>query len=193
MTAELNFLDLFLKASIVVQLVIVILISFSIISWAIIIQRSRILTSALKEANTFEDRFWSGEDLNKLYDGLSNRREVLTGSEQIFFVGFKEFSRLKQVNADAPEAIIKGTTRAMNLAMNREVEALESRVPFLATVASVSPYIGFIWYRLGYHARIYGIKWCETSNITNGCSRYRRSLDRNSNRFVCGDSSCNGV
>ena len=128
MTAELNFLDLFLKASIVVQLVIVILISFSIISWAIIIQRSRILTSALKEANTFEDRFWSGE--------------VLTGSEQIFFVGFKEFSRLKQVNADAPEAIIKGTTRAMNLAMNREVEALESRVPFLATVASVSPYIG---------------------------------------------------
>jgi len=135
MTAELNFLDLFLKASIVVQLVIVILISFSIISWAIIIQRSRILTSALKEANTFEDRFWSGEDLNKLY-------EVLTGSEQIFFVGFKEFSRLKQVNADAPEAIIKGTTRAMNLAMNREVESLESRVPFLATVASVSPYIG---------------------------------------------------
>ena len=142
MTAELNFLDLFLKASIVVQLVIVILISFSIISWAIIIQRSRILTSALKVANTFEDRFWSGEDLNKLYDGLSNRREVLTGSEQIFFVGFKEFSRLKQVNANAPEAIIKGTTRAMNLAMNREVEALESRVPFLATVASVSPYIG---------------------------------------------------
>ena len=128
MTAELNFLDLFLKASIVVQLVIVILISFSIISWAIIIQRSRILTSALKEANTFEDRFWSGEDLNKLYDGLSNRREVLTGCEQM--------------NADAPEAIIKGTTRAMNLAMNREVEALESRVPFLATVASVSPYIG---------------------------------------------------
>ena len=53
------------------------------------------------------------------------------------------------MNANAPEAIIKGTTRAMNLAMNREVEALESRVPFLATVASVSPYIWIIWYRLG--------------------------------------------
>ena len=50
---------------------------------------------------------------------------------------------------------LKGTTRAMNLAMNREVEALESRVPFLATVASVSPYIGFIWYRLGYHAHLW--------------------------------------
>lgn len=143
MTAELNFLDLFLKASIVVQIVILILISFSIISWAIIIQRSRVLTSALKDSNAFEDRFWSGEDLNKLYDGLSNRRDAnLTGSELIFFSGFKEFSRLKQVNPDAPDAIIKGSTRAMNLAMNRELEDLESRIPFLATVASVSPYVG---------------------------------------------------
>lgn len=143
MTAELNFLDLFLKASIVVQIVILILISFSIISWAIIIQRSRILTTALKDSNAFEDRFWSGEDLNKLYDGLSNRRDAnLTGSELIFFSGFKEFSRLKQVNPDAPDAIIKGSTRAMNLAMNRELEDLESRIPFLATVASVSPYVG---------------------------------------------------
>jgi len=74
MTAELNFLDLFLKASIVVQLVILILIIFSITSWAIIIQRSRVLTKALKESMAFEDRFWSGEDLNKLYEGLSNRR-----------------------------------------------------------------------------------------------------------------------
>lgn len=143
MTAELNFLDLFLRASIVVQLVILILISFSIISWAIIIQRSRVLTTALKDSNAFEDRFWSGEDLNKLYDGLSNRRDAnLTGSELIFFSGFKEFSRLKQVNPDAPDAIIKGSTRAMNLAMNRELEDLESRIPFLATVASVSPYVG---------------------------------------------------
>lgn len=73
------------------QLVIVILISFSIISWAIIIQRSRILTNALKEARTFEDRFWSGEDLNKLYEGLSNRRDGLTGSEQIFAWDLKNF------------------------------------------------------------------------------------------------------
>jgi len=101
MTAELNFLDLFLKASIVVQLVILILIIFSITSWAIIIQRSRVLTKALKESMAFEDRFWSGEDLNKLYEGLSNRRDGLSGSEQIFYVGFKEFSRLKQANPDA--------------------------------------------------------------------------------------------
>ena len=142
MTADLNFLELFLKASIVVQFVILILVAFSIISWAIIIQRSRILSGALKESSTFEYRFWSGEDLNRLYEGLENRREGLSGSEQIFYVGFKEFSRLKQANPNAPEAIIKGSTRAMNLAMNREIEDLENRIPFLATVASISPYIG---------------------------------------------------
>lgn len=142
MSAELNFLELFLKASIVVQIVIVVLILFSIISWTIIIQRSRILGKALKESATFEDRFWSGEDLSKLYEGLSNRRDGLSGSEQIFFVGFKEFSRLQQANPEAPEAIIQGSSRAMNLALNREVESLENSVPFLATVASISPYIG---------------------------------------------------
>lgn len=142
MTADLNFLELFLKASVVVQIVIVILISFSIASWAIIIQRSGILTKAIKESVVFEDRFWSGEDLKRLYEGLDNRRDGLSGSEQIFYVGFKEFSRLKQANPDAPEAIIQGSSRAMNLAMNREIEALETRVPFLATVASISPYIG---------------------------------------------------
>ena len=88
-------------------------------------------------------------------------------------MGFKEFSRLKQVNPDAPEAIIKGTMRAMNLAMNREIESLESRVPFLATVASVSPYIGLFGTVWGYHARFYGIKWCKTSNVTDGSARYR--------------------
>ena len=142
MTADLNFLELFLKASIVVQFEILILVAISINSWAIIIQRSRILSGALKESSTFEDRFWSGEDLNRLYEGLENRREGLSGSEQIFYVGFKEFSRLKQANPNAPEAIIKGSTRAMNLAMNREIEDLENRIPFLATVASISPYIG---------------------------------------------------
>ena len=142
MTADLNFLELFLKASIVVQFVILILVAFSIVTWAMIIQRSRILSGALKESSTFEDRFWSGEDLNRLYEGLENRREGLSGSEQIFYVGFKEFSRLKQANPNAPEAIIKGSTRAMNLAMNREIEDLENRIPFLATVASISPYIG---------------------------------------------------
>ncbi|MBE2893862.1 protein TolQ [Spirabiliibacterium falconis] len=141
MSNELNFLQLFLDASIVVQIVIGILILFSIISWAIMIQRSAILRQALKSSATFEDRFWSGEDLHKLYDGLENRRDGLSGSEQIFYVGFKEFLRLQSTHS-SPEAVIQGTTRAMNLTLNREIEDVENRIPFLATVASISPYIG---------------------------------------------------
>ena len=142
MSTEFNFLALFLDASIIVQIVIAILILFSIISWAIIIQRSAILRQALKSSASFEDRFWSGEDLNKLYEGMDNRREALSGSEQIFYVGFKEFLRLQQTASSTPESIIQGTSRAMNLTLNREIEEVENRVPFLATVASISPYIG---------------------------------------------------
>lgn len=142
MNAELNFLELFLKASIVVQGVIFILVIFSIFSWGIIIQRSSILRKALKATRLFDDRFWSGEDLYKIYDNLENRRNSLSGSEQIFYVGFKEFIRLKQSSPDSPESVIQGSSRAMNLAMNREIEDVETNVPFLATVASISPYIG---------------------------------------------------
>ncbi|MDH2999420.1 Tol-Pal system subunit TolQ [Chelonobacter oris] len=142
MSTELNFLALFLDASIIVQIVIAILILFSIISWAIIIQRSAILRQALKSSASFEDRFWSGEDLNKLYEGMDNRRDALNGSEQIFYVGFKEFLRLQQTASSTPESIIQGTGRAMNLTLNREIEEVENRIPFLATVASISPYIG---------------------------------------------------
>lgn len=142
MPTEFNLLSLFLEASIVVKVVMLILITFSVISWAVIIQRSRVLARAKKESLAFEDRFWSGEDLHRLHDGLEKRREALTGAEQIFYVGFKEYNRLQQVNPDASEHIIQGSSRAMNLALNREVEQVENYIPFLGTVGSISPYIG---------------------------------------------------
>lgn len=142
MPTEFNLVSLFLEASIVVQVVMAILLIFSVLSWAIIIQRSHILARAKKDTLAFEDRFWSGEDFHRLHEGLDHRRDVLTGAEQIFYVGFKEFSRLQQSNPDAPEAIIQGSSRAMNLALNREIEQLENAIPFLGTVGSVSPYIG---------------------------------------------------
>lgn len=142
MATEFNLVSLFMEASIVVKLVILILVAFSVLSWAVIIQRSRVLTRAKKDSLVFEDRFWSGEDLHRLHEGLENRRDGLNGSEQIFYVGFKEFNRLQQANPDSPESIIKGSSRAMNLALNREVEGLENYIPFLGTVGSISPYIG---------------------------------------------------
>ncbi|MDO4697210.1 MAG: protein TolQ [Pasteurellaceae bacterium] len=141
-SAEFNLVSLFMEASIVVKVVMFILIAFSVLSWAVIIQRSGVLAKAKKESLAFEDRFWSGEDLHRLHDGLEKRRDALTGAEQIFYVGFKEYNRLQQVNPDAPESIIQGSTRAMNLALNREVEQVENYIPFLGTVGSISPYIG---------------------------------------------------
>lgn len=137
-----NLVSLFLEASIVVKIVMLILIIFSVLSWAVIIQRSRVIAQAKKEYLAFEDRFWSGEDLHRLHEGLENRRDGLSGAEQIFYVGFKEYNRLQQVNSDAPEFIIQGSSRAMNLALNRELESIGNYIPFLGTVGSISPYIG---------------------------------------------------
>lgn len=141
MPTEFSLVSLFMEASIVVKLVILILITFSVLSWAVIIQRSGVLTRAKKESVAFEDRFWSGEDLHRLHEGLENRRDGLNGAEQIFYVGFKEFNRLQQTTQDS-DAVMQGTTRAMNLALNRELEGVENYIPFLGTVGSISPYIG---------------------------------------------------
>jgi biopolymer transport protein TolQ len=136
---DMNILDLFLKASLLVKLIMLILIGFSIASWAIIIQRTRILNAAGREAEAFEDRFWSGIELSRLYQESQGRREHLGGSEQIFYAGFKEFARLHRANSHAPEAIVEGASRAMRIAMNRELENLERIFPFLAQSAPLAP------------------------------------------------------
>lgn len=139
---DMNILDLFLKASLLVKLIMLILIGFSIASWAIIIQRTRILNAAAREAEAFEDKFWSGIELSRLYQESQGKRDNLTGSEQIFYSGFKEFVRLHRANSHAPEAVVEGASRAMRISMNRELENLETHIPFLGTVGSISPYIG---------------------------------------------------
>ncbi|MGK2946925.1 MAG: Tol-Pal system protein TolQ [Candidatus Malihini olakiniferum] len=139
---DMNILDLFLKASLLVKLIMLVLIGFSITSWAIIIQRTRILNTATREAENFENKFWSGIELSRLYQESQTRRDLLTGSERIFYSGFKEFSRLYRSNSHAPEALVEGASRAMRISLNRELEMLETHIPFLGTVGSISPYIG---------------------------------------------------
>ncbi|HGN1706666.1 TPA: Tol-Pal system protein TolQ [Providencia rettgeri] len=139
---DMNILDLFLKASLLVQLIMFVLIGFSIASWAIIIQRTKILNAATREAEAFEDKFWSGIELSRLYKESQARRDELSGAEQIFHSGFKEFVRLHQANIHAPDAVVTGAARAMRISMNRELESVEAHIPFLGTVGSISPYIG---------------------------------------------------
>ncbi|KLV11326.1 MULTISPECIES: protein TolQ [Photobacterium] len=142
MTAELSILDLFLQASLLVKIVMLILLGMSVVSWALIIKRSQVLSQAKAKAERFEDRFWSGIDLSQLYQEVEARKDSLTGSEQIFHAGFKEFARLHRNNGKAPESVMDGTSRAMRVALSREVDDLETSLPFLATVGSITPYIG---------------------------------------------------
>jgi biopolymer transport protein TolQ len=136
-----TFISLFLEASLIVQLVMVLLLTISITSWAFIFQRHSVLNRANKEMTTFEDRFWSGADLNKLYQELSARQSI-DGMGNIFCAGFKEFVRLRKSGNAATQSIVDGTYRAMRVAMSREIDSLENRLPFLATAGSISPYIG---------------------------------------------------
>lgn len=141
MHAELSFLDLFLQASILVKTVMLILLGFSIASWAMIFQRRKTLGEAQNQLQEFEDKFWSGADLSKLYGEVTSR-EHIQGIESLFVAGFKEFARLRKSNVNSPQAVVDGTHRAMRVALSREVDSLETHLPFLATVGSISPYIG---------------------------------------------------
>lgn len=142
MIADYSFIDLILNASLVVQLVMLILVLASVISWTMIFNKHVLLKRSKNNADIFEERFWSSEDLSPLYNRIAAGRYKSSGMEKIFEAGYKEFSRLqKQENID-PEVVLDGAQRSMRIAMNKEVDHLETNLSFLATVGSTSPYIG---------------------------------------------------
>ena len=145
MNDGISLIELILNASFAVQLVMLILFLLSIISWVIIVQRWLVLSAASKGVFGFEQRFWSGMDLSQLYkEGTQMQQENIqvVGMENIFRAGFKEFMRLRQQGSIDGEAVMEGAQRAMRVAYSREEEKLEKNLPFLATVGSVSPYVG---------------------------------------------------
>lgn len=145
MDERLGPMQLVFGASVEVQIVIFILIALSITSWCVIVQRYLVLAAAEKSVLNFEERFWSGIDLGLLYKEGSQMREdgaPMVGMENIFRVGFKEFMRLRQQGNVDGEAVMEGAQRAMRVAYSREEGKLERHLAFLATVGSVSPYIG---------------------------------------------------
>lgn len=139
---NLSIAHLILNASFLVQVVMFILVMASVISWAMIFQRERYQRKASGAFSYFEKQFWSGIDLNQLYRQGNGRNEMVEGIESIFRAGFKEFTRLRQTAGADSDAVMEGSQRAMRVALAREQEKLEENLPFLASVASVSPYIG---------------------------------------------------
>jgi len=143
MGSELSLLDLVLNASLVVQLVLLTLVLASLLSWAAIFDRARTLKRARIAADGFEHQFWSGGDLSALYRELGQEEQPTgNGLAAIFRNGFKEYVRLRKIDPDDPMAVILGAERSMRVALSREMDRLDTNLPFLATVGSTSPYIG---------------------------------------------------
>ena len=142
---EMTLWSLVAAASGVVQAVMAALVLASIVSWVLIIERAIYLGRSKKLALSFENDFWSGIDLRQLYtDGGENAdgKGAPMGLESIFRSGFKEFNRLNKKADMDRDGIMEGVQRAMRIAISREQDELEKHLPFLASVASVSPYIG---------------------------------------------------
>lgn len=138
---SLSVIHLITQASFLVQAVMLILFLASVVSWVMIFQRYIYQRKASSAFGFFEKQFWSGIDLNQLYR-QGNGRTDGEGIENIFRAGFKEFTRLRQQAGADSDAVMEGSIRAMRVALAREEEKLEENLPFLASVASVSPYIG---------------------------------------------------
>ena len=140
MTAQLSIGQLVLQASFLVQMILLMLLLASVVSWAVIFAKRRLLGRTRSGADGFEHRFWSGGTLADLYDKVRRAKED-EGMVSVFVAGYEEFVRQQQHKV-APEDGLASVQRAMRVALVREVERLEGGLAFLATVGSTSPYIG---------------------------------------------------
>lgn len=139
---DISVFSLISGATLPVQAVMLLLLIASLVSWWYIFIKVVMLNRADDEAVAFEHAFWNGGDLNKLYESVTTGRRSAQGMAAIFEAGFKEYAKLKRQGGMDPSDIMESSRRAMRAAYNREMDELDSQLPFLASVGSVSPYIG---------------------------------------------------
>jgi len=139
---EMSFINLILEASLVVQLVMLALLLASIASWAIIVQKRRVIRGARAASDDFETKFWSGGDLEGMYRSVVTREANAVAMEGIFEAGFSEFEKLRTHAAVSADKMLEGARRAMKVSQMKEIDRLEQSLATLATVGSTSPYVG---------------------------------------------------
>ena len=169
---ELSILELFLNASIVVKSVIVLLLLASIISWMVIFERWLYINKVSQEFLAFESRFWSDSGLEALLAESQEEGHQTIGAEYLFQIGFLDYKRLKNENIDS-ETIMSSVQRNMRAALAKEQALLEKHLPFLATVASVSPYIGLfgtVWGIMNSFRGLAGSSQATLSAVAPGIS-----------------------
>jgi biopolymer transport protein TolQ len=143
-TQDLDIWTLIVNASVVVKVVMLLLLAVSFMSWMFIFQKFFSIRRANSQSDKFEREFWSGNDLNALYQGAVNHRHSIGSLERIFEAGFREFAKLRsgqRAGTDASD-MVDGARRAMRATFQREMDFLERHLSFLASTGSVSPYVG---------------------------------------------------
>jgi len=152
MTADVSVIGLLINASLPVQIVMLLLIVASLMSWSIIFTKRRLIRRTKNASDEFEAAFWSGGDLNTLYSSATRTKGGSIGMSSIFESGFREFNRTLQAGGNSPEKIVDECRRAMRVAQMREVDRLEQGLATLATIGSTSPYVGLfgtVWGIMG--------------------------------------------
>ncbi len=169
---EISFIHLVANASVPVQIVMLILLLASIFSWALIYIKWGFLKQSRTDAGTFEGRFWSGINLSDLFAQLSSRQDKRSGMEAIFENGFREFARARKTDMQTSD-VIHAAHRSMKVSMAREVETLEHQLSFLATVGSVSPYVGLfgtVWGIMDSFRSLAGVQQATLAMVAPGIS-----------------------
>lgn len=142
MNQDLSIVSLILHASWVVQFVVALLVGVSIASWAAIFRKIVALKKVQKLNDDFDREFWSGTSLNDLFAGATQNAKISGPMERIFASGMREYQKLRERNITDPSTLLDGARRAMRASYQREMDAIEANLSFLATVGSVSPYVG---------------------------------------------------
>ena len=169
---ELSIIELFLNASLVVKTVIIILILASIVSWMIIFERWLYIKKISQELLDFEIRFWSDAGLQALLSSSQQEGHNPVGAEYIFQIGYLDYKRLSKESLD-PDIVMDSVQRNMRVALAKEQSLLEKHLPFLATVASVSPYVGLfgtVWGIMNSFRGLAGASQATLSAVAPGIS-----------------------
>jgi len=169
MDGQLSIIKLVLDASLVVQGVLLLLLAASVGSWTIIFRKKIEIGRSSTESAKFEESFWSGGDLGTLYRSIEQRGGA-TGMSSIFEFGFREFARLRQAGCPSDQ-LLEGARRAMKVAQLKEIERLEQSLATLATIGSISPYVGLfgtVWGIMSTFIALGGVQQATLGTVAPG-------------------------
>jgi len=139
---SMSIISLITEASLTVQLVMLVLFLASLVSWKTIVLKARMLRREKALTAKFEKEFWAGGSMEALFNKWGDDKKSASGMSEIFVSGYREYQRLTERGYTNNNDLLTGVQRAMRVELSREIEHLESQIPFLATVGSTSPYVG---------------------------------------------------